>query len=63
MKNTPIIDHLDKEAERFKQLAKDHALKSLLNGGDTEAAQTAKNHLIRAETYKDAARIVTGRGA
>jgi hypothetical protein len=60
MKNAVLIDYLDKEAERFKQLAKEYALKALLNHGNTEDAQTARNHLIRAETYKDAARIAAG---
>jgi hypothetical protein len=60
MKNSALIDYLDKEAARFTQLAKEAALKNLLNHGNTNHATTAREHLVRAETYKDAARIVLG---
>jgi hypothetical protein len=59
-KKSALVDYFDLEAERFKQLAKEYALKALLNHGNTDDAQTARNHLIRAETYKDAARIAAG---
>jgi len=47
------------ESERFKQLARELALKSLLNPGNTDAAQKAREHLIRAETFQSAATLVT----
>ena len=66
MKNAPLIDYLDKEAIRFTELAKDQALYLLKNPTANDAAKrqrSAEDHLVRAETYKDAARIAAGHGA
>jgi hypothetical protein len=63
MKNAGLIDKLDREAMRFTELAKDLSLDLLKNpySPDLEKKKRkAEDHLVRAETYKDAARIVTG---
>lgn len=59
--NKPLSEYFEAEAERFNQLAKEYALKALLNYQNTEHGQTARNHLIRAETYKAAAAIARGK--
>lgn len=53
-----IIDNLHFESERFTRKAKDLALSVLLNPDQPDKVRLAREHLIRAETYKDAARIV-----
>ena len=63
MKNSAAIDHLDREAQRFTSLAKDLALNVLKNPDGICAFKNkrqAEDHLVRAETFKDAARIVAG---
>ena len=70
MKNTALITYLDNEAARFTNLAKDIALKLLKLEDIPEGSPEwltlqeqkgkAHDHLIRAETYKDAARIAAG---
>ena len=63
MKNTAAVNYLEKEAERFTGLAKDISLNLLKNpaGPDVEEKKRkALEHLVRAETYKDAAHIVAG---
>ena len=63
MKNNAAIDYLDREAARFTELAKDLALDLLKNPFDAaveKKKRLAHDHLLRAETYTDAARIVCG---
>ncbi len=63
MKNNAAIDYLDREAERFTNLAKDISLELLKHPtapGAVENKRRAEDHLMRAETFKDAARIVLG---
>lgn len=63
MKNSAVIDYLDKTASRYTELAKTLALNVLKNpfAPDVEKKKRqAEDHLLRAETYKDAARIVAG---
>lgn len=54
----PIIASLHIEADRYTSKAKDLALSVLLNPEQPDKARLAREHLIRAETYKDAARLV-----
>jgi hypothetical protein len=53
-----IIDNLHAEADRFTAKAKDLALSVLQNPDQPDKVRLAREHLIRAETYKDAARLV-----
>ena len=46
------------EAARYTQLAKESALKNLLNHGNGNDAITAREHLVRAETFKAAAALI-----
>lgn len=63
MKNNAAIDYLDREAMRFTELANYISLDLLRNpfAADVEKKKRkAEDHLLRAEVYKDAARIVLG---
>ncbi len=63
MKKISAAELLRSEAARFETLAKDHALKVLTAPDDVKANHTriAREHLLRAEVYKDAAAL-TERG-
>ncbi len=64
--NSALVDYLDKEAIRFTEMAKDISLDLLKNpfAPDVEKKKRrAQDHLLRAETYKDAARIALGHHA
>ena len=50
---------LDREAERYRKLAGEEAIKALDSIGDAPA-QLARKHLIREETFKAAAALVGG---
>lgn len=63
-KNTLLVDALDMEAARFTELAKDISLDLLKNpfAPDVEKKKRkAQDHLLRAETYKDAVRLALAR--
>ena len=49
----------EQEAERYRKLAGEEAIKALDSIGDAPA-QLARKHLLRAETFKAAAALVGG---
>ena len=63
MKNAAVINYLDREAARYTELAKNISLNLLKNPFDASVEKNkrlAQDHLLRAETFKEAARIVAG---
>lgn len=63
MRAKPAVNYLNNEAQRFTELAKDISLDLLKNPFAPDAEKKkrkAEDHLIRAETFKDAAAIVAG---
>lgn len=65
MKNAAIIDYLDKEAVRFKARAIDATYAAINKSPDKRTiteldARLIRDHEIRSQTFKDAARIVAG---
>ena len=59
LKINEAIKLLSGESDRYTQLAKDYALKNLLSRGNTDAADKAREHLLRAETFKAAAALIS----
>lgn len=66
MKNAPLVDYLDREAMRFKAKATEHAYAALKKGDglsiNEKDARLIRDHEIRSETFKEAARIAAGHG-
>lgn len=52
-----FIDRLDAEANRYRDLAKDLALGTLIEP-NPEKERKAREHLLRAETFKAAAALL-----
>ncbi len=62
MKKNTLIPTLEAEAERFKAKAQDHALAALHQSADGRSiseldARLIRDHEIRSETYRAAARF------
>ena len=57
--NSKLIDELDKESGRFRELAQKLSLCIITNPGSEtpDKIRQAKEHLVRAETYKAAAAL------
>jgi len=67
MKNQDLLDRFEGEAARFTQLAKEHALRAVNRILDRPAEtrflgevdlRIIRDHMIRAETFKEAAHLV-----
>ena len=56
-----IVENLNAEAERFRQLARDQAEIFLRDPANTEAVKRYENHMLRHETFKAAASIAAGK--
>lgn len=59
MKTAKLVDSLDAEAARFTQLAKEYLFQAYHRSGGINDLdkRLVRDHEIRAETYKDAARM------
>lgn len=65
MKKSALILYLERESDRFKDKAKNHALTALHKSPDGRSineqdARLIRDHEVRAETYKTAATIAAG---